>query len=265
MTFSDRVPDEEWVVQGRRGTNPLKVKSSKKTPSAAGRASDATVLAEKPAWIMENCLRNKREPGAIYGVVPRSESARGSRMSGPLIVKKRDQNSGKVDSDDPVGTSRTSDSGIKSVVRSSSTSKKDKSTASIKECCAVVPAVLPKDCEDEGVKKCAKERVGTVSVNKESKGYPKIKYGRYTLDWWKCYLESCASYYTFFVRKFLCHVQDSSSTMNGRCNAGTVLLRQKGWYKKFQVWLNENGIVNLLSIPMLEEAGYKVSTHTDRD
>ena len=29
------------------------------------------------------------------------------------------------------------------------------------------------------------------------------------------------------------------------------------------MWLNERGVVNLLSIPMLEEAGYKVSTHTD--
>ena len=53
--------------------------------------------------------------------------------------------------------------------------------------------------------------------------------------------------------------------MNGNCNAGTVTLKKKGWYKIFQVWLNEQGNVNLLSIPMLEEAGYKVSTHTDRD
>ena len=45
--------------------------------------------------------------------------------------------------------------------------------------------------------------------------------------------------------------------MNGNCNAGTVTLKKKGWYKIFQVWLNEQGIVNLLSIPMLEEAGYK--------
>ena len=122
-------------------------------------------------------------------------------------------------------------------------------------CCAVVPAVLPKEDEVEGIKERAEERMGTVSVNKESKHYPKVKRGRYTLDWWKCYLDSCASYHTFFVREFLCHTQDSSTTMNGSCNAGSVLLRQKGWYKNFQVWLNENGIVNLLPIPMLEEAG----------
>ena len=52
--------------------------------------------------------------------------------------------------------------------------------------------------------------------------------------------------------------------MNGNCNAGSVLLKKKGWYKSFQVWLNERGIVKLLSTPLLEEAGYyKVSTHTD--
>ena len=39
----------------------------------------------------------------------------------------------------------------------------------------------------------------------------------------------------------------------------------KGWYRDFQVWLNKKGIANLLSIPMLEEAGYIVSTHTKSD
>ena len=36
-------------------------------------------------------------------------------------------------------------------------------------------------------------------------------------------------------------------------------------WEYFQVWLNEHGIANLLSIPILEKAGYKVSTHTDSD
>ena len=53
--------------------------------------------------------------------------------------------------------------------------------------------------------------------------------------------------------------------MDGNCSVGSVLLKEKGLYKIFQVWLNKRGIVNLLSIPMLEEAGYKVSTHTDNE
>ena len=38
-----------------------------------------------------------------------------------------------------------------------------------------------------------------------------------------------------------------------------------GYYGNFKVWLNERGVANLLSIPELEEHGYKVETHTDRD
>ena len=53
--------------------------------------------------------------------------------------------------------------------------------------------------------------------------------------------------------------------MDGNYNAGSVLLNGKGWYKNFQVWLNKRGIVHLLSIPMLEEAGYKASAHTDSE
>ena len=53
--------------------------------------------------------------------------------------------------------------------------------------------------------------------------------------------------------------------MSGSSNASTVLLEKKGWCKNFQVWLNERGIVSLLPTPMLEEARYKMSTHTDRD
>ena len=91
----------------------------------------------------------------------------------------------------------------------------------------------------------------------------KMQSRRHTLDWWKSYLDSCASYHTFFFRKFLKNIKEDGSTMDGNCNVGSVLLKEKGRYKNFQVWLNERGVVDLLSVPMLEEAGYKVSTHTD--
>ena len=58
VTFSDQGSDEGWVVQGRRGTNPSKSRPPAKTPDPA---SDAPVAAEKPAWIVESCLRNKRQ------------------------------------------------------------------------------------------------------------------------------------------------------------------------------------------------------------
>ena len=53
--------------------------------------------------------------------------------------------------------------------------------------------------------------------------------------------------------------------MNGSYNAGTVSTNTKGWYGDFQVWLNKKGIANLISIPMLEEAGCIVLTQTKSD
>ena len=53
--------------------------------------------------------------------------------------------------------------------------------------------------------------------------------------------------------------------MTGRCNAGTTDTKMKGTYSDFQVWLNRKGIVNLISIPMLEATGYIILTHTHVD
>ena len=53
--------------------------------------------------------------------------------------------------------------------------------------------------------------------------------------------------------------------MTGSCNDGTTSTNTQGWYGEFKVWLNEMGITNILSIPMLENAGYIVSTHTTKD
>ena len=85
--------------------------------------------------------------------------------------------------------------------------------------------------------------------------------GRFTLTWWKCYLESCASYHSFFIEEFLRNIKKGKSTMEGSCNAGTVSTSTKGWYGDFEVWLNKKGIANLLSIPMQEAAGYLVSMY----
>ena len=105
-------------------------------------------------------------------------------------------------------------------VRSSLTSKSEEQAVQLKECGGSdskelakkpeVHDVLRKECEGTGIKECAEERSGTVSVNGKRVQYPKIKNGRYTLDWWKCYLDSCASYHTFFVKEFLRNVHEGS-------------------------------------------------------
>ena len=88
---------------------------------------------------------------------------------------------------------------------------------------------------------------------------------RYTLDPHKAYLDSMASHHSFYMRTYLKKVFQSKTTMSTSCNAGQTETNTRGWYGDFEVWLNEQGIANLLSLPALEDAGYKVETHTDRD
>ena len=64
------------------------------------------------------------------------------------------------------------------------------------------------------------------------------------------------------MENFLRDMREGKSTMEGSCNYGTVSTNTTGWYRDFEVWLNKKGIANLLSIPMLEAAGYQVSTHS---
>ena len=76
---------------------------------------------------------------------------------------------------------------------------------------------------------------GNKAQPKRWKMMAKMRIRLHTLNWWKCYLDSCASYHTFFVREFLKNIEEDESTMDGKCNTGYVLLKKKGWYKNFQV------------------------------
>ena len=85
---------------------------------------------------------------------------------------------------------------------------------------------------------------------------------RRTLEWWKAYLDSCASYHTFFSKVHLKSIKEGGGTMTGNCNAGTTHIRKKGYFGDLQVWLNEQGVANLISISMLKKDGYSVSKTT---
>ena len=69
----------------------------------------------------------------------------------------------------------------------------------------------------------------------------------FIFDWCKCYIDSCATYHTLFIEKFLGDVRKERTTINGSCNAGRVSTSTKGWYGKFEVWLNTKEIANLSS------------------
>ena len=54
-------------------------------------------------------------------------------------------------------------------------------------------------------------------------------------------------------------------SMDVRCNAGITKAATRGWFGSIHVWLNEDGIANLISIPMVEADGCKVSMTTKKD
>ena len=64
--------------------------------------------------------------------------------------------------------------------------------------------------------------------------------------------------------KLLARVQKGKAKITDSYNTGTTSTSTQGWYVEFNVWLNEMNIANLLSIPMLENDGYIVSTHTKK-
>ena len=60
-------------------------------------------------------------------------------------------------------------------------------------------------------------------------------------------------------------MHDASVHLTGHCNAGTTTCKQKGYYGVFKMWLNKNGIANLLSIPQLEQYGFVIDYNMKRN
>jgi hypothetical protein len=79
--------------------------------------------------------------------------------------------------------------------------------------------------------------------------------GRYKLDKNKLYLDTCSSYNQMCTEKHLDYVCDSKYSLTGSCNSRITVSKKKGWYKGFHMWLNPNGIANLLSVGLLEAEG----------
>ena len=75
------------------------------------------------------------------------------------------------------------------------------------------------------IQKCA-QRTGTAlaETTKTESQYQVI------LDPWKLYLNSCATYHTFFVKELLARVQKGKAKITGSCNEGTTSTNTQGWY-----------------------------------
>ena len=81
----------------------------------------------------------------------------------------------------------------------------------------------------------------------------------------KLFLDSCATYHSGYVDWLTKNVHEVERYLKGHCNAGVTICREQGYYGVFKMWLNRNGIANLLSIPQLEEDGYVIDYNTRRD
>ena len=88
---------------------------------------------------------------------------------------------------------------------------------------------------------------------------------RFTLDAYKIYFESCATYHSSFVRWMLGNGHQVITLIQGNCNVGASTSYEKGFFGLWDLWINEQGIANLLSIPKLEKDGYVIDYNTNRD
>ena len=123
--------------------------------------------------------------------------------------------------------------------------------------CKKVPDTM--SAGSESTVRTKKKSTVPLDIGNEKPVLAKLHTDRFPLDNWKCYLDSCITYHTFFFMDFLDRVYSDKTAMNGTCNVDTVTTNIRGWYGKFKVWLNERGVANQFSIPMLEDAGYIVS------
>ena len=48
----------------------------------------------------------------------------------------------------------------------------------------------------------------------------------------------------------------SNNILQGKRNAEILISNKKGWFITVEMWLNKNGIVNIISITKLGEGGY---------
>ena len=59
--------------------------------------------------------------------------------------------------------------------------------------------------------------------------------------------------------------KEVGTTLHGNCNAGVTATKTKGYWGKFHMWVNEQGMANLLSIPCLEADGYNILYDTKKE
>ena len=85
---------------------------------------------------------------------------------------------------------------------------------------------------------------------------------RKTLNKHHVYLDSCSTYHQFITDEYLTDIHNPSKTLKGQRNKGTSIINKKGKFGNLGVWLNKQGLANILSIPLLEKTGYRIAYDT---
>ena len=75
-------------------------------------------------------------------------------------------------------------------------------------------------------------------------------------------MDSAVTYHIMFCKQYLTKVREAGKTLRGNCNAGVTSTTMKGDFGMFEMWVNESGIANLLSILKLEKDSFRVTTDT---
>ena len=79
------------------------------------------------------------------------------------------------------------------------------------------------------------------------------------------YIDSYDAYHSAFVEFRLKNPHKVNTFLRGNCSGVTNLSNDKFTYGEFEMGINCNGIMNLLSIPKLEKYGYHITYDTLED
>lgn len=75
------------------------------------------------------------------------------------------------------------------------------------------------------------------------------------------YLDTCSTFHQIVNADLVKSIKETKNSLTGRCNAGTTHTNKKGKFGSLEVWVNEQGIANILSFDKLEEH-FEISYHT---
>ena len=81
----------------------------------------------------------------------------------------------------------------------------------------------------------------------------------------RMYLDSCSTYISFFNKKLLKNIKETSTCLYGHTNAGISKTNKVGYYGDIECWLDESGIANIFSIPVLKRLGFHIVYDSDND